>query len=836
MTMLELPVGGMSCASCVGRIEAALGAQPGVAEATVNLATERATVRYAAPATPAALIGAIRELGYEVPVETVTLPVQGMSCASCVAKIEGGLAELPGVVSASVNFAAERATVAYVPGQVTLPILRRAITALGYEADAPPEALTRGEDLTAREERAHRALLRRLRRKILAGAAVSVPVFLGSYPALFPWVPAVLQDFVVLWILTTPIQFWAGWQFYRGTWAALRHRTSDMNTLIAVGTSAAYLYSVGLILFPGFFEAQGVAREVYFDTSTIIITLILVGRYLEAVARGRTSAAIKKLIGLQPKTARVVRAGVEVDLPVAEVVPGDLVLVRPGERVPVDGVIRRGASSLDESMITGESLPVDKAVGDAVIGATINKTGAFSFEATKVGRDTVLAQIIRLVEAAQGSKAPIQRLVDTVTSYFVPTVIGLAVTTGLAWYLFGPAPALTYALLNFVAVLIIACPCALGLATPTSIMVGTGKGAEHGILIRSGQALETAHKLQALVFDKTGTLTAGTPALTDLLAADGMGADEVLRLAASAERGSEHPLGQAIVEGARARGLRVAEADAFEAVPGHGVRAQVEGHRVLAGNARFMELCGVDGRRPDAEAARLSAQGKTPIYVAVDGRAAGLVAVADTVKPHSAAAIRALHGLGLEVVMITGDNRRTAKAIAHEVGIDSVLAEVVPGDKAKAVKRLQDEGKVVGMVGDGINDAPALAQADVGIALGTGTDVAMEAADITLMSGDLRGVVTAIALSRATMRNIKQNLFWAYAYNTALIPVAAGALFPVSGWLLNPILAAAAMATSSVSVVSNALRLRRFRPSAFRDRAGQPARPTESAPVSTGGS
>jgi Cu+-exporting ATPase len=604
-----------------------------------------------------------------------------------------------------------------------------------------------------------------------------------------------------------------------------------MNTLIAVGTSAAYLYSVGLILFPGFFEAQGVAREVYFDTSTIIITLILLGRYLEAVARGRTSAAIKKLIGLQPRTARVVRSGVEADVPVAAVVPGDLVLVRPGERVPVDGVIRSGTSSLDESMITGESMPVDKAVGDAVIGATINKTGAFTFEATKVGRDTVLAQIIRLVEAAQGSKAPIQRLVDTVTGYFVPAVIGLAITTGLAWYLFGPAPALTYALLNFVAVLIIACPCALGLATPTSIMVGTGKGAEHGILIRSGHALETAHKLGALIFDKTGTLTAGMPALTDLVAANGMAPDEVLRLAASAERGSEHPLGQAIVEGARARGLRLAETEAFEAVPGYGVQAQVEGHRVLAGNGRFLERHGVDGRRPDAEAARLSAQGKTPIYIAVDGHVAGLVAVADTLKPNSAAAVRALHRLGLEVVMITGDNRRTAEAIAREVGIDRVLAEVVPEDKAKEVKRLQDEGTVVGMVGDGINDAPALAQADVGIALGTGTDVAMEAADITLMSGDLGGVVTAIALSRATMRNIKQNLFWAYAYNTALIPVAAGVLFPVFGWLLNPILAAVAMATSSVSVVSKALRLRNFRSPVFPDGRDRPALQTEPAPA-----
>jgi Cu+-exporting ATPase len=607
---------------------------------------------------------------------------------------------------------------------------------------------------------------------------------------------------IVLWILTTPIQFWAGWQFYRGAWAALRHRTTDMNTLIAVGTSAAYLYSVGLILFPGFFQAQGVAREVYFDTSTIIITLILLGRYLEAIARGRTSMAIKRLIGLQPRTARVVRDGTEADIPVAEVLPGDLVVVRPGEKVPVDGVIRSGTSSLDESMVTGESMPVDKKPGDAVVGATLNTTGTFTFEATKVGKDTVLAQIIKLVEAAQGSKAPIQRLVDQVTGYFVPAVIGIAVLTGLLWYVFGPAPALTYALLNFVAVLIIACPCALGLATPTSIMVGTGKGAEHGILIRSGQALETAHKLRALVFDKTGTLTTGKPALTDVAASGALTADEVLRLAAGVERGSEHPVGGAIVDGARQRGLALAEPEGFHAVPGHGVVARVEGHAVVVGNRRLMEDRGVDARLPIEAGARLSEVGKTPIYVAVDGQAAGLIAVADTLKPHSAAAVAALHRLGLEVIMITGDNRRTAEAVAREVGIGRVLAEVLPGDKAKEVKRLQDEGKRVGMVGDGINDAPALAQADIGLALGTGTDVAMEAADITLMSGDLGGVVAAIALSKATMRNIKQNLFWAYAYNTALIPVAAGVLFPVFGWLLNPILAAGAMATSSVSVVT----------------------------------
>jgi Cu+-exporting ATPase len=804
---LTLKIQGMSCASCVAHIEEALSEVSGVVEARVNFATEQASVLIdPSQVTPSRLANAVTDAGYEVVVEKVTLGIEGMTCASCVHHVEEALRGLNGVLKANVNFAAEKAAVEYLPGAVDVAAIKQAVADAGYDAVAAEE------ERIDTEKTAHEAKVKELKFKIAVGALFSIPVFLGSYPSLFPWVPDVMQNVIVLWILTTPVQFWVGWQFYRGAWAALKHGTSDMNTLIAVGTSAAYLYSVGLILFPSFFEAHGVAREVYFDTATVIITLILLGRYMEMMARGRTSEAIKKLIGMQAKTARVIRDGTEQDIPVEEVIPGDRILVRPGEKIPVDGLIQEGYSSIDESMITGESIPVDKKIGDEVIGATINKTGTFKFEATKVGKDTVLAQIIKLVEDAQGSKAPIQRLVDTVTSYFVPTVITIAVITGLVWFVWGPDPALTYALLNFVAVLIIACPCALGLATPTSIMVGTGKGAENGILIRSGEALETAQKLSALIFDKTGTLTKGEPALTDIFTADGVEETKLLGLVASAERGSEHPLGQAIVNGATEREIELFEPQGFSAIPGKGISAEIEGRFVLAGNLKLMMERGLSLNGLEEKARSFSDQGKTPMYVAVDGRPAGIIAVADTLKPNSADAVAQLHRMGLKVVMITGDNPRTAQAIAKQVGIDRVLAEVLPEDKAREVKKLQEEGESVGMVGDGINDAPALAQANVGIAIGTGTDVAMEAADITLMSGDLRGVVTAIALSKATMRNIKQNLGWAFGYNTALIPVAAGILYPFFGILLSPIIAAAAMACSSVSVVSNALRLRRFTP------------------------
>jgi P-type Cu+ transporter len=621
--------------------------------------------------------------------------------------------------------------------------------------------------------------------------------------------------------LATPVQFWAGWRFYEGAWGALKHGQANMNTLVAVGTSAAYLYSAAATLAPGLF-ASGRA-DVYFDTSALIITLILFGRLLEARVRGRTNEAIKRLAGLRAKTARVVRGGEEADVPVENLEVGDVVVVRPGEKVPVDGRVIFGDSAVDEAMISGEPIPVHKRVGDEVIGATINKTGSFRFEATGVGEEMALSRIMRMVEEAQGSKAPIQRLADRVSGVFVPVVMALAAITFLVWLFFGPEPAFSLALLNFVAVLIIACPCAMGLATPTSIMVGTGRGAERGILVKGGETLERAHKLTTVVLDKTGTLTKGKPELTDVVATNGLPESELLRLVASAESGSEHPLGEAMVRGAGELGIELAEARGFDAPTGRGVRAEVEGRSVLVGNRGFMEEAGVSEDGLSVRFGELSAAGKTPVFVAVDGELAGLVAVADVVRRESREAVYALRSMGLEVVMLTGDNARTANTVARELGIDRVLAEVLPEDKEGEVRELQAEGRVVAMVGDGINDAPALARADVGIAIGTGTDVAMEAADLTLVSGDVRGVARAIRLSRATIRNIRQNLFWAFAYNVLLIPVAAGALYPFFAGgavpdllrpffgeygFLNPVLAAAAMALSSVTVLGNALRLR----------------------------
>jgi Cu+-exporting ATPase len=806
-TRIELPVQGMSCASCVARIEKGLRGVPGVHDATVNLAAERATVS-ADPsrASVEALQQVIRDLGYEVPRQSLTLSVGGMSCASCVAKIERGLHALPGVIRASVNLATERATIEALPSVRTEDV-RRAVEGLGYTAQALAAPAAEVDQEKAARERE----IRRLGLKTLVGAVLSLPLMLGSFPEWVPWVPSWLTDHVVLFLLATPVHLWVGWQFHAGFWKALRHRTADMNTLVSVGTSAGYVYSVLVTFVPGLFAAEGLTAGVYFETVAILHTLIILGRFLEARAKGRTSEAIKTLLGLQAKTARVVRDGREVDIPVEAVQVGDLVVVRPGEKIPVDGMVREGASAVDESMLTGESLPVEKRPGAEVFGATLNKTGTFRFEATKVGAETVLAQIIRLVEAAQGSKPPIQQMADRIAGVFVPAVIAIALVSFAVWLAWGPAPALLFALSTFMAVLLIACPCAIGLAAPTAVMVGIGKGAEHGILFRGAEALELASRLSTIVLDKTGTLTRGEPSVTDLLPVNGVPARDLLRLAASAERGSEHPLGEAIVQRARAEGLELGSTDDFDAVPGHGIRARVEGRQLVLGNLKLMTDEGValDGLAKEAE--RLADEGKTPMFVAIDGRAAGIIAVADTLKPESCNAVAAFHGLGLEVVMITGDHRRTAEAIAHQVGIEGVLAEVLPPDKAAEVKRLQTQGRVVAMVGDGINDAPALAQADVGIAIGTGTDVAIEASDVTLITGDLRGVVTAIALSKRTMRTMRQNFFWAFAYNTVLIPVAAGVLYPVAGLLMSPILAGAAMALSSVSVVSNSLRLRRFR-------------------------
>jgi Cu+-exporting ATPase len=810
----ELSITGMSCASCVAKIEKGLSKMSGIVDAKVNFATEKATIIF----DPSRIhmgdfVATIRDLGYEAGMEKATLPIHGMSCASCVKKVEDALNGLEGVVRASVNFATERATVQYIPGAVSMGDFKKAVKDAGYEI-LEVERVEK-EDIVDREKAAREAEYRKLRHKFITGLILVIPVFLlGHWKLLGLFNLYDLSrdvNFYLQLLFQTPIQFWVGWQFYVGAWKTAKHKSTDLNTLIAVGTSAAYVYSVLATFFPLLFAAKGLMAEVYFDTAGTIIVLILLGRLLEARAKGQTSEAIKKLIGLQAKTARVVRDGQEIDIPVEEVEIADLVVVRPGEKVPVDGIVREGYSSVDESMVTGESIPVEKKTGDEVIGATLNKTGTFTFEATKVGKDTMLAQIIKMVEEAQGSKPPIARLADIIASFFVPAVIGIAIITFIVWYFFGPTPALTYAMLNFVAVLIIACPCALGLATPTSIMVGTGKGAENGVLIRGGEALETAHKLTAIVMDKTGTLTKGEPSVTDILAFNNHKEEDILRYAASAEKGSEHPLGEAIVNRAKEGNIPLVKPENFNAIAGHGIEATIDGRSLLLGNAKLMKYREILLDELEKKAEELSNQGKTPMFVAIDGNPGGIIAVADTLKENSKQAVEALHRMEIEVAMITGDNQRTAEAIARQIGIDRVLSEVLPEVKADEVKKLQAEGKKVAMVGDGINDAPALAQADVGIAIGTGTDVAMESADITLISGDLRGVVTAIALSKATLRNIKQNLFWAFAYNTILIPVAAGVLFPFFGILLNPIFAAAAMGLSSVTVVSNALRLRRFR-------------------------
>jgi Cu+-exporting ATPase len=752
------------------------------------------------------------------PIAHERFSIQGMHCASCAVTIEIALREVPGVLKASVNSSTDEATIDFVEGKTTPATLAGAIEAVGYQA------LPRRENLDEPDEetRAHRREYSRLMRKFWFAALVSIPVVLVAYPDVaWLYLPGwfsttgteamVKLGFALSGVATLAVMFYSGRQFFSGAWTALKHHAADMNTLIALGTGAAWIYSTAALALPGLFPAG--TAEPFYDVTGVVTALVVLGQAMEVRAKGQTSQAIRKMIGLQPKTARVVRLGQEVEIPVELVIVGDVVVVRPGEKIPVDGILRQGHSALDESMITGESLPVDKKAGDEIIGATLNTTGSFQFEATKVGKDTALAQIVKMVREAMGSKAPIARLVDVVAGYFVPTVMILSLLTFLAWFNFGPG--LGFAMVTAVTVLIIACPCAVGMAVPMSLVAGVGKAAEHGVLIRNGEALQVAAQLRIIVLDKTGTITTGKPALTDVEAAPGFDQETVLRLAASADQPSEHPLAQSIVRGAQAKGLKLDKAVDFQALPGRGVEARLDGRRVLVGNRKLMEQESIDPASIDAVVSRLQGDGKTAMYLAVEGQAAGVVAVADTLKEDSVEAIRVMRQMGLETIMLTGDNERTANAIARQVGIDRVLAEVLPQDKALVVHKLKIGGRKVGMVGDGINDAPALAEAEVGFAIGTGTDVAIEAADVTLVGGSLKGVAYAIEVSRATMRNAKQSLFGAFVYNTLGIPVAAGVLFPFFGLLLSPVIAGAAMAASSVTVVSNANRLRLFKAKAF---------------------
>ncbi|MDK2903163.1 MAG: P-type Cu+ transporter [Clostridiales bacterium] len=786
---ISLRVSGMSCAACAMAIEKSLSRVQGVTEAGVNFAAEKAIAVYdPEQATTDDLIKAVRDAGYDVITDKVQLRLKGMSCAACAAAIEKALNRLDGVYHASVNFAAEKATVEYDSSMVSVRNMIKAVEDAGYEAE-------RADEVSSDRERAEREKeIRDRKRMLILSVVLSAPLVLNMILEVFNVHVSLFMNPWFQFILATPVQFIVGATYYKGAYHALKGRSANMDVLVAMGTTVAYAYSI----FTGFF----IGGDMYFEASAVIITLITLGKLLEAIAKGRTSEAIKKLIGLQAKTARVIRDGQEMDIPVEDVEVGDIIVVRPGEKVPVDGVIIEGNSSLDESMLTGESMPVDKKAGDEVIGATINKYGTFKFKATKVGRDTVLAQIIKMVEEAQGSKAPIQRLADQISGIFVPVVLVIAIITFVLWFIFGDG-ILATALIPAISVLIIACPCALGLATPTSIMVGTGKGAENGILIKGGEHLERAHNINAVILDKTGTITKGQPEVTDVLPVNGRD-DDLLRIAAIAEKTSEHPLGVAILEKAKELGMDLPDAERFEAIPGHGVEAVIEGKTYYVGNRKLMREKNIDIQDAEDKLISLEEEGKTAMLIASDQKLLGIVAVADTVKEHSKEAIKELQKMGIDVYMITGDNERTAKAIARQVGINNIMAEVLPEHKAEQALKLKEQGKFVAMVGDGINDAPALAAADVGIAIGTGTDVAMEAADITLMRGDLRGIPVAIKLSRATMRNIRQNLFWAFIYNAIGIPFAAFGL-------LSPIIAGAAMAFSSVSVVTNALRLRRFK-------------------------
>lgn len=816
LTPIEIPILGMTCASCVGRVEKAIAAVPGVANANVNLAAERAHVDLTPEGDTQAVVEAIRKAGYEPMTRELDLRIEGMTCASCVGRVERALAAAPGVLRASVNLATERASVRVLEGADTRDLVV-AVEAAGYGAKPADE---RSAEVDDRETAAREAEVLALKHAVQVSALATAPLFVLEMarhfiPGAHHWIASTLGEQpwqIISFVLAAFVLFGPGLRFYRKGVPNLLRLTPDMNSLVVLGATAAFAYSAVATFAPGLLPAG--TANVYYEAAAVIVTLILVGRWFEAKAKGRTSEAIKRLMTLQAKTARVVRDGAAIEVPVGEVRPGDIVDVRPGERLPVDGEVVEGSSFVDESMITGEPIPAEKIVGATVVGGTVNKTGALRFRATKVGGETMLAQIVRMVEAAQGAKLPIQALVDKVTGWFVPAVIGIAVATFVAWLVFGPQPALGFALVNAVAVLIIACPCAMGLATPTSIMVGTGKAAELGVLFRRGEALQALRDVKAVALDKTGTLTRGRPELTDLQVVAGFDESEVLALVAAVEHRSEHPIAQAIVAAAEARQLPLGDVTGFEAIPGYGAQATVNGHSVHVGADRLMARLGIDVSAFGHTAGRLADEAKTPLYAAIDGRLAAIIAVSDPVKDTTPDALAALHARGLKVVMITGDNRRTGEAVARQLGLDEVIAEVLPDGKVAALKDLQARYGLVAFVGDGVNDAPALAQADVGIAIGTGSDIAIESADVVLMSGDLRGVATAIGLSRAVLTNIRQNLVWAFGYNVLLIPVAAGALFPLFGLQLSPMIAAGAMALSSVSVLANALRLRGFRPAA----------------------
>lgn len=815
----SIKITGMTCAACAARVEKVVSKMAGITSASVNFATESLSVEYdEGVASRQKINEVIEKAGYgTVEISTiseVTIPIGGMTCASCSARVEKVLGKLEGITSATVNLATEKATVHYDTQQIKLSTIRQAIEKAGYQALEIEKKTAIDEDKLRKEKE-----IRTLKTKLIVSATFGIPLLYLAMGAMIWWlrlpIPSFLEPMqypltyaIVQIILVIPIII-AGHRFYSVGFKAIIQRSPNMDSLIAMGTSAAILYSLYSVyqISIGNF---GAVEDLYFETAGVIITLILLGKYLEAVSKGKTSEAIKKLMGLAPKTAVVIRDGVEIETPIDEVEIDDVILVKPGGKIPVDGIVIEGNTAIDESMLTGESMPIDKKSGDAVYAASINKNGVIKFRATKIGGDTALAQIIKLVEDAQGSKAPIAQLADIVSSYFVPIVFVIAVLAFAGWYFTGHT--FVFAMTIFISILVIACPCALGLATPTAILVGTGKGAEYGILIKGGEALETTHLIDTIVFDKTGTITEGKPEVTDIVTANGIERDWLLQIAASAEKGSEHPLGEAIVRGAQKENLETLKIDTFKAIPGYGIEVEVDGSRLLLGNRKMMDENSISLITLEEESDRLAEEGKTPMYIAMDGTLSGIIAVADVVKASSKAAIAKLHEMGIEVAMITGDNKKTAEAIAKQVGIDRVLAEVLPQDKSNEVKKLQAEGRKVAMVGDGINDAPALAQADIGIAIGSGTDVAMESADIVLMRSDLMDVPTAIKLSKSTIRNIKQNLVWAFGYNVAGIPIAAGLLYLFDGPLLNPIFAAAAMSLSSVSVLTNALRLKGFKP------------------------